>query len=70
MGIEPTSEVWEARFRQLKTHKLAAILRFSKFSDGFPLEQPESPSVSGVAAFAPSQPEQIEQRERARLAHC
>ena len=39
MGIEPTSEAWEACCRWLKTHKLAAFCRFSKFSIGFPLQQ-------------------------------
>jgi hypothetical protein len=28
MGIEPTSEAWEACFISQETHKLAAILRF------------------------------------------
>ena len=44
MGIEPTSEAWEACCRQPKTHKLAAFCRFSKFSNGFQLEQRESRS--------------------------
>src|SRR5215831_593962 len=35
MGIEPTSEAWEACCRQSKTHKLAAICCFLKFSNGF-----------------------------------
>jgi hypothetical protein len=39
MGIEPTSEAWEACFIALKTHKLAAFCRFSEFLDGFQLEQ-------------------------------
>ena len=38
MGIEPTSEAWEACFIALKTHKLAAFCRFSKFLNGFQLE--------------------------------
>ena len=41
MGIEPTSEAWEACCRRVKTHKLAAFCRFSKFSNGFQLEQPK-----------------------------
>ena len=28
MGIEPTSEAWEACCRRTKTHKLAAFCRF------------------------------------------
>ena len=42
MGIEPTSEAWEACCKQSKTHKLAAFCRFWKFSNGFQLEQPET----------------------------
>ena len=38
MGIEPTSEAWEACFISLKTPKLAAFCRFSKFSNGFQAE--------------------------------
>ena len=41
MGIEPTSEAWEACFIAQKTHKLAAFCRFSNFSNGFQLERPE-----------------------------
>ena len=41
MGIAPTSEAWEACCRHTETHKLAAFCRFSKFSNGFQLEQPE-----------------------------
>jgi hypothetical protein len=41
MGIEPTPEAWEACCLYSKTHKLAAFCRFSKFSNGFQLEQPE-----------------------------
>ena len=33
MGIEPTSEPWEGGCRWLKTHKLSAFCRFSKFSN-------------------------------------
>src|SRR4029077_12003023 len=32
MGIEPTSEAWEACCKQSKTQKLAAFCRFSKLS--------------------------------------
>jgi len=39
MGIELSSEAWEACCRWPKTHKLAAFCRFSKFSNGFQLEQ-------------------------------
>jgi hypothetical protein len=39
MGIEPTSEAWEGGCRWLKTHKLEAFCRFSKFSNGLQLEQ-------------------------------
>ncbi len=42
MGIEPTSEAKEACCRRLKTHKLAAFCRFSTFSNGFQLEQPDT----------------------------
>jgi hypothetical protein len=42
MGIEPTSEAWEACCRSPKTHKLAAFCRFSKFLIGFQLEQPDA----------------------------
>jgi len=41
MGTEPTSETWEAC--GLCTHKLAAFCRYSQFSNGFQLEQPEQP---------------------------
>jgi len=39
MGIEPTSEAWEAYLKARKTHELAAILRFPCSSNGFQLEQ-------------------------------
>jgi hypothetical protein len=48
MGIEPTSEAWEAYCRHAETHKLAAFCRFSKFSNGFQLEQAESPRISAA----------------------
>jgi hypothetical protein len=35
MGIEPTSEAWEACFIALKTHKLAAFCRFKNFEMDF-----------------------------------
>ncbi len=39
MGIEPASEAWEACYRSAKMDELAAIWRFSKFLNGFQLEQ-------------------------------
>jgi hypothetical protein len=49
MGIEPTSEAWEACCRWLKTHKLAAFCRFSKFSNG--LDAMQGDTAKAKAAY-------------------
>ena len=50
MGIEPTSEAWEATQNTQKRSKLAALLRLSVFSNGFQLEQP---SIGGFLELGP-----------------
>jgi len=44
MGIEPTSEAWEANFKSEKTHELAAFLRFSSFLKWIPIGAAEGNS--------------------------
>ncbi len=52
MGIEPTSEAWEACCRWQKTHKLAAFCRFSTFSNGFQLEQRKDDGMNAGRGMA------------------